>query len=374
MHLSLARYDCFAKISAPVAALTLLPIDESGNKARCGRLSVVVPCHNEAKGLTELHRRLTAVCKACRGENYEIVFINDGSWDGTLSVLALLAENDSNVVVLNLARNYGHQIAISAGLQNCDGDRILLIDADLQNPPELLPQMMSLMDEGADVVYGQRRSRRGEPWLRKIAMRLYYRMLRRLVDINIPLDTGDFRLITRRVLNVLNAMPEQHRFIRGMVSWIGLKQVPLVYDRDPRFAGESSYPFRKLMHLAMDGVTGFSVMPLRLASYFGVITGVIGMTMLIYSVGGWLFANAPVGWASQTSIILVLGSGQLIVLGILGEYLGRLYIESKRRPIYLIERIIKNKKIGSVASGPIGNDTAQSERRVHVGSHDKVGR
>jgi dolichol-phosphate mannosyltransferase len=167
-------------------------------------------------------------------------------------------------------------------------------------------------------------------------------MLQWLVDIDIPLDTGDFRLINRRVLNVLNAMPEQHRFIRGMVSWIGLKQVPLVYDRDRRFAGESSYPFRKLMRLAIDGVTGFSVVPLRVASYFGVTTGVIGIVMLIYSVGGWLFTTTPVGWASQTSIILVLGSGQLIVLGIVGEYLGRLYMESKRRPLYLVESIIKN--------------------------------
>jgi polyisoprenyl-phosphate glycosyltransferase len=348
-------------VTAQATALTGSYLTEYGvDKARHGRLSVVVPCYNEAEGLTELHRRLTAACRACQGENYEIVLVNDGSRDQTLSVLVLLAENDPHVVVVNLARNYGHQIALSAGLQNCDGDRILVIDADLQDPPELLPQMMFLMDEGADVVYGQRRRRRGEPWFRKIAMRLYYRILRRLVDIDIPLDTGDFRLITRRVLNVLNAMPEQHRFIRGMVSWIGLKQVPLVYDRDGRFAGESSFPFRKLVRLAVDGVTGFSVVPLRVASYFGVMTGVIGIIMLIYSVGGWLFTSAPIGWASQTSIILVLGSGQLIVLGIVGEYLGRLYMESKRRPIYLVESIIKrsdrlNREVGrSVTPKDVG--------------------
>jgi dolichol-phosphate mannosyltransferase len=354
----LPRYNWsgIANDGAGATALTWLSIDGCGvDKARRGRLSVVVPCYNEAEGLMELHRRLTATCRACQGENYEIVLVNDGSRDQTLSVLVRLAENDSHVVVVNLARNYGHQIALSAGLENCDGDRILVIDADLQDPPELLPQMMSLMDEGADVVYGQRRSRRGEPRFREIAMRLYYRMLRRLVDIDIPLDTGDFRLITRRVLNVLNAMPEQHRFIRGMVSWIGFKQVPLVYDRDGRFAGESSYPFRKLMQLAVDGVTGFSVVPLRVASYFGVMTGVIGMMMLIYSVGGWLFTSAPIGWASQTSIILVLGSGQLIVLGIVGEYLGRLYMESKRRPIYLVESIIKQSDRSNLdVGGPVG--------------------
>jgi glycosyltransferase involved in cell wall biosynthesis len=314
------------------------------DNTRRGRLSVVAPCYNEAEGLTELHRRLTAACRRCQDENYEIVLVNDGSRDRTLSVLVQLAQNDPHVVVVNLARNYGHQIAITAGLQNCGGDRILIIDADLQDPPELLPNMMSLMDEGADVVYGQRKTRQGEPWIRKMFMRLYYRILRWLVDIDIPLDTGDFRLVTRRVLDILNIMPEQHRFIRGMVSWIGLKQVSLLYDRESRFAGKSSYPIHKLMRLALDGVTGFSIVPLRVASYIGAITGLIGILMLIYAIGGWVFTNAPVGWASQTSIILVLGSGQLIVLGIVGEYLGRLYMEAKRRPLYLVESIMRQSK------------------------------
>ena len=314
---------------------------DTGVTLGCG-LSVVVPCYNEAEGLIELHRRVTGACRATSGEDYEIVLVNDDSQDNTFSVMAILVETDPHVSAINLTRNFGHQIALSAGLKNCRGERILIMDADLQDPPELLTQMMSLMDEGADVVYGQRRSRKDEPWLRSIAIRCYYRILRRLVDIDIPLDTGDFRLISRRVLDVLNAMPEHHRFLRGMIGWIGFKQVPLAYDRDARFAGKSGYPFRKLLGLAFDGITGFSVVPLRLASYFGIATGAVGLLMLAYSIGGWLFTNAPVGWASQITIMLILGGAQLIVLGISGEYLGRLYIESKHRPIFLTESIIRH--------------------------------
>jgi len=200
--------------------------------------------------------------------------------------------------------------------------------------------MLKLMSDGADVVYGQRRARHGETRVKTALTRIYYRLLRRLVDIDIPLDTGDFRLISRRVLRVLQAMPEQTRFIRGMVSWMGLKQVPLVYDRDARFAGETGYPLRKLIALALDGITGFSIVPLRIASYFGLLTGALGLGMLIYTLGGWMFAKAPVGWASTTTIVLIMGGVQLLVLGIIGEYLGRLYLESKRRPLYLVETIL----------------------------------
>jgi dolichol-phosphate mannosyltransferase len=316
---------------------------DAGEAQRSGtrrRLSVVAPCYNEAKGLLELHRRVSAVCVAAAAQDYEIVLVNDGSRDETWGVMMLLAARDPHIVAINLTRNYGHQIALSAGLAHCRGERIFIIDADLQDPPELLPQMLALMDQGADVVYGQRRSRRGESWFKNTFTLLYYRLLKRLVEIDIPLDTGDFRLISRRVLDILNAMPEQHRFIRGMVSWMGLKQVPLVYDRDPRFAGETGYPLRKLIRLGLDGITGFSVVPLRIASYAGMATGALALAMLVYSIGGWLFRSAPVGWASLTTIILLLGSAQLMVLGIVGEYLGRLYIESKRRPVYLVDSIV----------------------------------
>ena len=303
-------------------------------------LSVVAPCFNESKTLDELHRRLTAVCRATADDGYEIVLVNDGSRDDTWRKLAMLAARDAHVVAINLTRNYGHQVALTAGLDYCRGERVLIIDADLQDPPELLPQMLRLMDEGADVVYGQRRSRHGETRIKTTLTRFYYRVLHRLVDIDIPLDTGDFRLISRRVLIVLKSMPEQTRFIRGMVSWMGLTQVPLVYDRDPRFAGETGYPLRKLVALALDGITGFSIVPLRIASYFGLLTGALGLGMLAYTLAGWLFAKAPVGWASTTTIVLIMGGVQLLVLGIIGEYLGRLYIESKRRPLYLIDTIV----------------------------------
>lgn len=314
--------------------------DGSGLEAGSARrLSVIAPCFDEAQGLAELHRRVSAACREAVGDDYEIVLVNDGSRDDTWKTMAVLAMRDPHLVAINLTRNYGHQIALTAGLDHCRGARILIIDADLQDPPELLPQMLALMDEGADVVYGQRRSRKGETRVKTNLTLLYYRLLRRLVDIDIPLDTGDFRLISRRVLDVLKAMPEQTRFIRGMVSWMGLKQVPLVYDRDPRFAGETGYPLRKLLALALDGITGFSIVPLRIASYFGLVTGIFGLGTLLYTIGGWLFFNAPVGWASTTTIILVIGSAQLMVLGIVGEYLGRLYMESKRRPLYLVDTI-----------------------------------
>lgn len=316
-------------------------------ESKCA-LSVVAPCYNEGRGLAELHRRVTAACRTTVGEDYEFVLVNDGSRDDTLAVMHLLAHDDPHVTAVNLTRNYGHQIALTAGLDHTRGNRILIIDADLQDPPELLPDMMALMDAGADVVYGQRRVRMGISRFRRTAMWIYYRLLRKLVDIEIPLDTGDFRLITRHVVSILQTMPEQHRFIRGMIGWIGLKQMPIYYDRDPRFAGETGYSIGKLIKLAIDGITGFSIVPLRIASYFGVVTGFVGLIMLLYSIGGGLFFGAPVGWASQTTIILVLGSGQLIVLGIVGEYLGRLYLESKRRPVYLVESIRRSGREGSI--------------------------
>src|SRR5215469_2811087 len=304
------------------------------------KLSVVVPCYNEAEGLLELYRRVSAICNRAVGSDHEVVLVNDGSHDATWQLMALLAEEDSRVVAINLTRNYGHQVALTAGLEHCCGERIFILDADLQDPPELLPQMLALMDQGADVVYGQRRSRKGENWFKKMATVLFYRLLRRLAEVDIPLDTGDFHLISRRVLDILNAMPERHRFIRGMVSWTGFKQVPLVYDREARFAGVTGYPLRKLVALALDGMTGFSIVPLRLASYVGMMTGFVGFVMLLYAVGAKLFVAAPTGWASLMTVMLIIGGAQLFVLGIVGEYLGRLYMESKHRPVYLVERIV----------------------------------
>jgi len=326
-------------------------------------LSAVSPCFNEAVGLPEFYRQLTAACRTAAGESYEIVLVNDGSRDGTGDVLRGLAAGDRHVVAINLARNFGHASALTAGLEHCLGERILMIDSDLQDPPSLLPEMMALMDQGADVVYGQRRSREGESVLKLTTAWLFYRQFRRLIDIETPLDAGHFRLISRRVLDVLNAMPEQHRYLPGMVSWIGLKQVPIVYDRAPRFAGKSKQSLGKLIAIAIDGITGFSVRPLRIASYVGLATGLGGLSLLAYSIGSWVAGVAVPGWASETTIILVIGSAQLLVLGIIGEYVGRLCMESKRRPGYVLESVLRQEAGASVETpAPVAAAPARPQR------------
>src|SRR6059058_3209662 len=222
-------------------------------------LSIVVPCYNEEGCLQALHERLTAAARACRCGDYEIVLVNDGSRDRTLPMMRELAASDPHVVAVNLSRNHGHQLALTAGLDLCRGEKILIIDADLQDPPELLPAMLETMVESdADVVYGVRKSRRGETAFKRATAHGFYRLLSRATEVEIPLDTGDFRLMSRRALDALLAMPEQTRFIRGMVAWIGFKQVPLAYDREERFAGETKYPLKKMMRFAFDALTGFS--------------------------------------------------------------------------------------------------------------------
>jgi polyisoprenyl-phosphate glycosyltransferase len=302
-------------------------------------LSVVAPCFNEAGNLPEFHRRVAAVCSGLGA--WELILVNDGSTDTTLALIRDLVRCDPHVTGINLARNYGHQIALTAGLRYCTGDYILILDADLQDPPELLEEMLRLMGQQcADVVYGQRRARAGETWFKTRTATLFYRLMRRLVDIELPLDAGDFRLMNQRTVAVLNNMPEQHRFIRGMVAWIGLRQVPLLYDRDPRSAGETHYPLHRMIRLAFDAITGFSVLPLRLASLAGAGVGVIGLLLLSYALTGWLTGRVTQGWTSLMSLMLILGGAQLLLLGIFGEYLGRLYIEVKRRPLFVVDRVL----------------------------------
>ncbi|MGE3142320.1 MAG: glycosyltransferase family 2 protein [Hyphomonadaceae bacterium] len=304
------------------------------------KLSVVSPCYNEEESLGELHRRLTNVCRAEMGEDYEIVLIDDGSRDKTRELIRDLSVNDPHVVGVFLSRNHGHQLALSAGLKVCRGERILIVDADLQDPPELLGQMMTLMDGGADVVFGQRRARAGESFFKKVTASLFYRLLERLVDIDIPVDTGDFRLMSRRALNELNRMPEQHRFIRGMVSWLGFKQVPLIYDRQERFAGATKYPFSKMLKFAIDAISGFSIAPLRLATYLGFLCALFGVGFMGWTLYSYVHGIAVAGWTTLMAVVLILGSGQLFVLGVIGEYLGRLYMQAKNRPLFIIEEIV----------------------------------
>ena len=307
-------------------------------------LSVVSPCYDEEAGIESFYERMSRACEAEVGGSFELVLVNDGSRDGTWAKLRQLAARDERVVAINLARNYGHQIALTAGLQYCRGQRVLVIDADLQDPPELLPAMMRKMDEGNDVVFGLRHRRAGETPFKLASAAAFYRTLRRLVDIDIPLDTGDFRLMRRRAVLALNAMPEQHRFIRGMVSWIGLRQCGIAYDRDQRFAGRTNYSLGKMAKLAIDAITGFSVVPLRAASVLGFIFGILSALMVTYTIGGWLLGATIQGWASLTTIVLILGSVQLLVLGVIGEYLGRLYMEAKRRPLFLVDEILARQR------------------------------
>ena len=305
-------------------------------------LTVVSPCFNEEASLTELYHRVSEACRGEVGDDYEIVLVDDGSTDCTRDIIRTLCAQDSRVVGVFLSRNHGHQIALTAGLHVSKGERILIIDADLQDPPELLGQMMRLMDDGADVVYGKRKERRGESRFKKFSARVFYRLLNSMVDIKIPLDTGDFRLMSRRSLNELNRMPEQHRFIRGMVSWIGFRQVALEYSRDARFAGETKYTLRKMLRFAVDAIAGFSIVPLRLSMVLGFMCALIGVLFFGYTVYSYLVGITVPGWTTVMTAVLILGSGQLLILGVIGEYLGRLYMQSKNRPLYVIEDICRN--------------------------------
>ena len=327
-------------------------------------LSVVVPCYNEWESVRELHRRVTAACGSTVDENYEIVLVNDGSSDDTWLALKELSERDPHVVAVQLARNYGHQVALSAGLQVCRGERTLILDADLQDPPELLPDMMALMDQGYDVVYGQRRQREGETLFKRASAATFYRLLNRLIDVRIPVDTGDFRLMSRKALMHLNAMPEQFRFVRGMVAWIGLRQAAFPYERAARFAGETKYPLKKMLRFAVDAITSFSVRPLRFASHIGIAFGLIGVVCLVYTVVSWFSGDVVPGWTSLTALVLILGSVQLTVLGIFGEYLGRMYIESKRRPLFIVDEIVTTNATLAPSSQPGKNSVHELQERI----------
>ena len=311
-------------------------------------LSVVAPCYNEQDVLPEFLRRVGAVLEAI-GSTCEIVLVDDGSRDRTWEVMAAAAAADPRVVAVRLMRNHGHQLALTAGLSVCRGERILIIDADLQDPPELLPDMMVLMEgadgkEGADVVYGKRRHRDGERLFKRATAAAFYRLIDRLTDVEIPADTGDFRLVTRRVLDLLLAMPERHRFIRGMVAWIGGRQVPLLYDRHARVAGESKYPLSKMIRFAADAITAFSVVPLMASMTIGWIMAFVGFGFFVYSIVGWFMHATLPGWASIMAAMGLLGGMQFLMLGIIGAYLGRLYDQNKGRPLFMIRDIVGGPK------------------------------
>ena len=287
------------------------------------------------------------------GEDYELVLVSDGSRDQTWSMIKTMSRDDPRIVGVNLSRNFGHQLALTAGLSVCQGKRILIIDADLQDPPELLADMLALADQGADVVYGQRRTRDGETWFKRSSASVFYRVLRRMTDIDIPVDTGDFRLMSRRAMESLQAMPEQFRFIRGMVAWIGYKQVALPYDRAERFADETKYSLKKMIFFSLDAITGFSTRPLRMAIYVGITLGLLSLTMVLFTLYSWMVGDVIPGWTSVMTVMLILGSANMLFLGVIGEYLGRLFLEAKRRPLFIIDELAQG---GETAHAPMSDE------------------
>jgi glycosyltransferase involved in cell wall biosynthesis len=317
-------------------------------------LSVVAPCFNEETILPEFMQRVGTVLDKM-GTSSEVVLVDDGSRDRTWDLLVGAAAADHRVVAVRLMRRHGHQLALTAGLSICRGERILIIDADLQDPPELLPDMMALIDEGADVVYGQRRQREGESLFKRATATAFYWLIASLSEVPIPIDTGDFRLITRRVLDILLAMPERNRFMRGMFAWIGGQQVPLVYDRKARVAGKTKYQLPTMIRLAVDAITGFSIAPLMIAMSIGWVMAAVGFALFLYSIVGWLLDKNLPGWTSLMAAIGLLGGIQFLMLGIIGSYLGRIHNQVAGRPLFIIRDIVGRAKMSHEDLNTVGN-------------------
>lgn len=311
----------------------------SGHSAPSCVLSVIVPTYNEEEVLEVFHKRLLAALAGVQ-ETFEVIYADDGSTDLTPRILARLRAHDARVGIIRLSRNFGKEQAMSAGLKQARGAAIVLIDADLQDPPELIPAMLAAWRAGADVVDMRRRSRAGESWLKRTTAHLFYRAINRLSEVPIPCDTGDFRLLSRRAVDVLNEMPERNRFMKGLFAWVGFEHASIVYDREPRAAGTSKWHYWKLWNFALEGITGFSVAPLKVASYVGMFTALLAFAYAAYVLIKTLVSGDPVpGFPTLIVVIAFLGGLQLMAIGILGEYVGRLFLETKRRPLYVIEEV-----------------------------------
>lgn len=312
------------------------------------KISIVIPIYNEEQLLDTLFSRMKEVCSKITTsfglvrEDIEVIFVNDGSIDKSSDMLINFCQENIGYKLINFARNFGHQFAITAGMREASGDYTVIIDGDLQDPPEFIIELFHKAKEGFDVVYAVREKREGETWFKLLTAKLFYLILQKMVNIKIPLNTGDFRIISRRVLDVLNAMPEQHRFIRGMVSWVGFRQTGITYKRDKRYAGKTKFSISKMIRFAIDGITSFSSLPLKFASYLGVVAAFLGFLYCVYALYIKYFTtNAVQGWSSIIIIVLILGGIQLITLGVIGEYIGRTYDENKCRPLYVVEGIYK---------------------------------
>lgn len=312
-------------------------------------LSIVIPCFNEEEVISETVKRLKAFCADLSDLDVELIFIDDGSCDRTRELLRDFAVKDERIHMIGFARNFGHQIAVTAGIDAARGDAVVLIDADLQDPPEVIHQMIVKWREGYDVVYGTRIERLGESGFKLATARGFYRLLNRLSDVPIPLDAGDFRLMSRNVVDTLRAMPERDRFVRGMVSWVGFKQTSLPYKRAERFAGKSKYPLHKMLRFATDGILSFSTKPLQLSIGLGTFAASMALVGILYALGLRIFTNIWVeGWTALMIAVLFIGGVQLIYVGILGEYIGRIYNEVKQRPLYVVQEYLGFNKEGPV--------------------------
>ena len=314
------------------------------------KITILIPCYNEEKSIGILYKRLKSLIDSISDYQFEVLLIDDGSKDNTLAELRKLHMQDSHVSFLSLSRNFGKENAMLAGLDFADGDAVILMDADLQDPPELIPQMIEEWEKGYDDVYARRRSRAGETWFKKVSAHWYYRILQKFADIDIPADVGDFRLLDRQALNALCSLREKQRYTKGLFCWIGFNKKELLFDRDPRAEGNSKMNFIKLFGLAIDGITSFSVAPLRLASILGMLISTVAFLYLLFVIAKTLLYGDPVaGYPSMISIILFIGGIQLVVLGIIGEYVGRIFNEAKGRPDYLVseyngKKVLQNKK------------------------------
>ena len=307
------------------------------------QLSVIIPVYNEEGNIPRLFDRLQQTINRLNID-CEYVFINDGSKDGSMHLIRNLAEQHSHVRYIDFSRNFGHQVAVTAGLEHCTGQAAVIIDADLQDPPELIEELVKKWKEGFEVIYAKRKSRTGDSYLKKITAGLFYRMLKKITSINIPVDTGDFRLIDRKIIEVLNRMPEQQKFLRGQVSWIGFRQTFITYDRDSRNAGKTGYTIRKMVRLALDGITSFSNLPLKFATFAGFIVSGISFILILYALySRFISRNYVPGWTSLMLAVLFIGGVQLICIGIIGEYISRLSSNVRKRPLYIVSETNFNK-------------------------------
>lgn len=306
------------------------------------KISLVIPMYYEEKVVEECYKRVKKSLKGINQYESEIIFINDGSKDKTLDILQNIANQDKTVKIISFSRNFGHQAAVTAGLKHVTGDAIVIIDADLQDPPELIPEMIKLWEKGNEVIYGKRKSRKGESAFKLFTAKMFYKTLNALSDVEIPKDTGDFRLVDRKVVDTINKMPEHNKFLRGLFSWVGYKQMPFEYEREERFAGKTKYPLGKMLKLALDGIISFSTKPLKLLGGLGIISIFISIFILIYALISYAFKlnNLSAGWTSIMVTVTFFAGVQLVSLWIMSEYIGRIYDETKQRPQYIIDKKI----------------------------------